>query len=343
MHSPPTLIAALAAALILPAPVAAHAASPTEVVSARAVTPVVDTATGWAYPELEVHLRDPAGLPDLLGEPAAQGLGGSAPNPGALTFPYLSRVSGTATDGVWRGSLRVSPAWAGTFTVDQVYGVVVANGPAFTVLGDRWVVTPVRQTLRVVSGDEKWRPRARLTRVDGMPVGGGRVQVGGYRAWVAPSPPPGEPADADGWWTSSTPLSVTAGLFLGAWGARGTRGYSLQGVTCNDFTVKLQAASTYPAGPVAKGDPVVVTGNVWPAPVILRAGGAVQLQRQSPAGWLTVATVVPRDNGRYTLTWQSPPTGTHTLRVRRPGTGTPAECEAHSIGTSLAAATVTVR
>ncbi len=345
MHSPRALIAVLAAAVILSAPVAAHADSPTELVSARAVTPVVDTADGWAYPELEVHLRDPDGLPDQLGQNAALATGGAAQNPGELVWGTLNRVSGTATDGLWRGTLRVGAAWAGTYTVDQVVGVTtVANGPTFTVLGDRWVATAIRQTLRVVSGQEPWYPTARITHVDGRPADGARLQAtDGFTAWVAPSPPPGTPAGANGLWRSPTRVPVGVGGILDAWGGRGSRGFSLQGVGCNDLTVKMQASSKYPAGPVARGKPVIVTGNVWPAPAILRTGGLVQLQQQTVAGWSTVATVTPRDNGRYTLTWLSPPTGTYTLRVRRPGAGTAAVCQPYSIGTNLATATVSVQ
>jgi hypothetical protein len=345
MHSLRALIAAAAAVSMLAAPVAAYADSPTELVSARAVTPVVDTADGWAYPELEVHLRDPDGLPDQLGQNAAMATGGTALNPGELVWGTLDRVSGTATDGFWRGTLRVGAAWAGTYTVDQVVGVgTVANGPTFTVLGDRWVATAVRQTLRVVSGKEPWYPTARITHVDGRPVGGARIEAaGGWTAWVPAGTPPGTPADAAGLWTSPTRVPVSTGGILDAWGGRGSRGFSLQGIGCDDLTVKLQASSKYPAGSVTGGNPVIVTGNVWPAPAILRTGGLVQLQQQTAAGWLTVAVVTPRDNGRYTLTWKSPPTGTSTVRVRRPGAGTPAACQPYSIGTTLAASTVTVR
>lgn len=350
MHSSRKIIAILAALLVLPAPAAAHAEAPTEVVSVRIVNPVVDTTGGWAYPELEVHYRDPDGLPDRLGEPVATALGGTAKEPGELVFPRLDRVSGTATDGVWRGTVRVSSAWAGTYTVNQMVPVgTVTNGPTVTVnADDRWVVSATRQTLRVVTGRELWRPQARITRVDGSPVAGGRIVPGGFQAALPATPAPGAPADANGVWTSPVRFAIADSWrdFLPAFGGRGSRGWSLQGVTCADPTIKLQASSTYPATPVASGAALTVTGNVWPAPVILGPDlptGLLQLQRQSPAGWVTVATATARDSGRYTLTWQSPPSGTHSMRVRWPGAGSPAECELHSIGTTLATSVVTVR
>jgi hypothetical protein len=346
MHSIRAVTAVLAVAAVLPAPAAARADAPTELVSARAVEPVVDTAAGWAYPELEVHLRDPDGLPDSIGQNAATATGGTAMFPGELTWATLNRVSGTATDGIWRGTVRVGPAWAGTYTVDQIVPVgAISNGPTFTVRGDRWVVTAVRQTLKVVSGTEIWHPTARVADAGGRPVGGARIDVGGFTAYLPAGSPPGTPAAADGVWTSPRPVPVAQSTqFLTAWGGRGSRGFSLQGVTCNDLTVKLQASATYPAGPVARGATVVVTGHVWPAPAILRGqGGRVQLQERTAAGWHTVAAVDPRLTGRYTLNWTAAPTGTHVVRVRWPGAGVAAECRTYSLGTTLAAATVTVR
>lgn len=347
MHSLRALTAVLLTVLVLPAPASAAAEAPTELVSVRVLNPVVDTSGGWAYPEIEVHYRDPDGLPDRLGEPVATAIGGAAVLPGDLTFPRLDRVSGTPADGVWRGTLRISSAWGGTYTIDQVVRVgPITGGPTVTVRADdRWVVTAIRPALRVVTGREPWRPQARITRIDGTPVAGGRIVPGGWQTVLPAGPAPGAPSDANGLWTSPVRLPVApyAGTGLPAFGSRGSRGWSLQGVTCNDLTVRLQASAVYPASPVAAGGPVVVTGNVWPAPSILRAGGLVLLQRQTVTGWMTVASVTPRDTGRYTLTWPDAPAGTHTLRVRWPGAGTPAECEPHSTGTSLASTRLTVR
>ena len=251
---------------------------------------------------------------------------------------------------MWRGSLRISSAWEGTYTVNQVVPAgPLTDGPTVTVrASDRWVVSSIRQTLRVVTGRELWRPQARITDVDGPPVSGGRIVPGGFQTVLPATPAPGAPSDPNGVWTSPVRFAIADSYraFLPAFGGRGSRGWSLQGVTCADLTVKLQASSIYPAGPVTRGAAMIVTGNVWPAPSILagnQTGGLLQLQRRSPTGWVTVATVTPRDPGRSTRTWPAPPTGTHPLRVRRPGAGSPAECELHIVGTTLTDTPVTVR
>ena len=98
----------------------------------------------------------------------------------------LTRVSGTATDGVWRGTTRVSWISTGTVQISQVIvtdddgdvTVVPVNdgpsvevgGPGSTPWGYQVLTTPVR----VVTGAETWRPSLRLVSRNGTPVAGAR-------------------------------------------------------------------------------------------------------------------------------------------------------------------------
>ena len=82
---------------------------------------------------------------------------------------------------------------------------------------------------------------------------------------------------------------------------------------------------------------------MWPAPSIVNVGATAVLQRDlGAAGWQTVATARPRDNGRYTITWLPLTPGNYQMRVRVPGNGSPL-CAVGSVGSTLATTAVSVR
>lgn len=346
--------------------------TPPEFVSVEVLTPQVDVSTGWSFATVAVHLRDAEGLPDTMevcctdnNALASASREIRVPGAGFIEWAVLGRSSGTRRDGVWQGSAMLSPAWSGTYTVGRIqvdddlngtFVFPVENGPTITVSGgDTWAVTSVRTPIKVVTGDELWRPQARVTNtVTGVPVGGARVLVVSvFEPWsqrAALSEAPGTAADAAGLWTS--PVTMRSGVTPGelgelrqlTYGRRGSRGWSMQGVGCVDSTVKLQASATYSAATLSLGQSLTVTGNAWPAPAILQVGGPIILQRDmGAAGWQTVASVHPRSNGRYTLTWQPSATGSYLLRVRWPGTGGPQPCVDQTVGTTLSTTPLTVR
>jgi hypothetical protein len=345
MQSWPAIPAVLAAALLVPAPAALGAAA-LEVVSVEIVTPQIDVTSGQGTAVVEVRLRDAFGLPDTITEDeAVVATGGrSRPGPESVKWRTLVRVSGTGRDGVWRGAAVISPAWRDViFTVSRVLGIAVPDGPSLAAVGgQRWAVTTVRTPVKVVTGEERVRPRARVTNaVTGAPIGGARVRATDFIPWVTVVP--GAAADATGLWTSPEEFWADDLPVVMTYGGRRSRGWSLQGAGCLDLLVKLQATAIYPAAPGTAGEPFTVTGNVFPAPVIRRAAGQILLQQLGPLDWLTVAVADPRDNGRYTLTWSPPAPGAYTLRVRWPGAGSPEPCRPQSEGTTLAGRPVTIR
>jgi hypothetical protein len=356
------IAAAVAAVLAAPAPALARADDP-EIVSIAFTTPTIDVSTGWAVTTVSLHLRHPAGLSDRM-QPASSdnhsmvgASGGDARSSiGVLDWTRLDRVSGTATDGVWRGAVEVSPGWHGDYTVDRVqlidldnqaYYLVVDDGPTVTVTGgEAWRVTNVPEPIRVVTGDERWRPQAQVTNmVTGRPVGGARLRwtsiFGTVTMGARESAVPGPAADAAGRWRSPVTYGIDDLMEhrLYAYGGRGSRGYSLQGIGCAPVTIRLQASATYSDTTLTGDQSLVVTGNVWPAPSIAGLGAQVLLQQAGAAGWQTVATAQPRANGRYTITWLPVRPGTYQVRIRVPGNGSPL-CAPGSTGTTLATTTV---
>jgi hypothetical protein len=365
-----TLVLVAAVAAVVPlsvAPVAAAAADTPDVVSVEILTPQVDAAQGWADATVAVHVRHAVGLPDTMRPLSSDntsmvsaGRGGGFPGAPWIQWPELNRVSGTSTDGVWQDTVRLSPAWSGNYTVFQVqltdldgqsFYLPVTNGPTITArAGDVWAVTSVRNPIKIVTGDERWRPQALITSTQyGRPVGGARVRPGSIfdnlPSLSALATTPGTAADASGVWTSPVTYGVQDRLEGRnyAYGGRGGRGWSLQGLGCVDLTVKLQASSIYSDTSLIDDQALVVTGNVWPAPSVGPVGAAVNLQRNlGAAGWQTLTTANARSNGRYTLTWYPLEPGTFEVRVRLPGNGG-APCTSGTVGTTLAATTVTVR
>jgi hypothetical protein len=364
----------LAGVLALPTAAPAAADTPPELVSVDITTPQVDVGNSYGQGQVwvAVHLRDAEGLPDTLRVECCPENNSivvarrdvNYPEMPFLIWNTLHRGSGTRQDGVWSGAVDVSPAWSGTFRVTDVqvddddngqFPFPVTNGPTVTITGgERWVGETVRTPIRVVTGDEGWHPRVRVVNtVTGRPVGGARVQAVSQfsdwtnRAFLPPDPAPGTAADSTGLWTD--PVEHVRGDYfpeqrLLVYARRGTRGFSQQGLGCPDFTVKMQASETFADTTVGVAEPITVTGNVWPAPSILGTGAPVWLQQNVGGTWRTVASVPPRQNGRYTLQWAAPSPGAYSLRVRVPGTGSAASCTGlQSVGTALAAKTVTVR
>ncbi|MFG1609151.1 hypothetical protein [Actinoplanes sp. NPDC049265] len=363
----------LATLLALPiAGVPASAAdNPPELVSVEVSSDRLDVSGGSADVVALVHLRDDEGLPDLIRSNSSDNhvvvladRDGRLPEIPWIIWPEMRRVSGTPQDGVWRTDVvTVSPAWSGTYRVRQVviWGdtmeptvLPVQDGPTITLTGgERWYAAPVRTPIRIVTGDETYRPQARIINsVTGAPVGGARVaETSIWNDWTGHAfvtgPAPGTAADGTGLWTSPLTYQVTGELGERrqlVYARRGGRGYSQQGVGCYDVTVKMQASSSYPSGPIGAGQPLTVTGHVWPAPQIWGTGAPVWLQRDTGGGvWATVAAVEPRTNGRYTVTWTPPARGTYSLRVRVPGGGSAEPCRVQTVGTALAAGRVIVR
>lgn len=368
-------IAVLGAALLiggLAAPASAARADEPEVVSIAFAAPAIDVSTGWAVATVSVHLRHPAGLPDTM-NPAdsdntsmvtAERIGNDRTTVGPrlpfIGWPRLDRVSGTASDGVWRSAVELSPGWHGDYRIIQVqvvdtdglpYYLSVTDGPALSVTGgETWSLINVPPTLRVVTGRERWRPQARVVNtVTGRGVGGARIRPGSIFDQPALASrlitaPPGV-TDAAGLWTSPATYGVDdlqEGR-LYPYGARGSRGWSLQGIGCVAPVVQRQGSASYSDLSLVDDQPLVVTGNVWPAPSVASGSGIVRLERNlGAAGWQTLTAEYPRSTGRYTLTWYPTQPGAYEVRVRMPG-GSGSPCAAGSRGTTLSATPVTVR
>lgn len=369
----------LAAALTFPAAgVALADDTPPELVSVDVSTPQVDVGNSYGMGQavVSVHLRDAEGLPDTIQvecctdnmSVASAIRDAELPEMPWIIWYTLGRSSGTRQDGVWSGQVTVSPAWSGTYKVSAVqvdddqngqFSFPVPDGPTITVSGgERWMASTIRTPMRIVSGNETWRPQAQVRNtVTGAALGGARIAVySRFQDWTSHAftggpgeQPPGTAANSAGIWTSPIAYTVRGGLGGDertlVYGRRGTRGYSEQGAGCIDFTLKMQASATYSAATLGAGQPVTVTGNIWPAPSILESQTVVNLQRDLGGGnWQNVATANPRINGRYTIGWTPPAAGTYSLRARIPGRGDAAPCGGQqAIGTNLAATSLTVR
>jgi hypothetical protein len=355
---------ALLALLLLVGPVADGVAeTPTEVVSARLLPSTVDPADGFATVVVEVHLRDPDGLADRMRPVSIDApfaaVATTEDGTRAIGWPELVRVAGSATDGTWRGVVEVTPYWAShRYTLATVQAVAadgttehvtVVGGPTATVSGAQaWGIRPIREPVRVVTGDERWIPRAQVVDLrTGVPVAGAGVDIRRQFDLLVPrrtTAPPTTTA-TDGTWAGPSRSVLTDDLHVVAYGRRGSRGHSLEDAGCLGVTVKLQARAQFSTTSLRPGGTLTVTGNGWPAPAIHPMGyGSVHLQRAVDGRWATIASSRVRDNGRYTLTWPAE-RGTWSLRVRRPGQvfwGVDRACAA-SIGTSLAPVEVVVR
>lgn len=347
----------------------AAADEPPELVSVEVRPSEVDVTTGFGAFVVDVTLTDPEGLPDVI-DPHSLELwpyhavlapSTSGGEVGYIGWKSLTRVSGTPQAGVWRGVTEVSPAWSEHYTVHSVVvldcffcqpndpGHFTVTGPPLTVTGVRsWVLDDAGVAIKVVTGQEPWTPRARvLSRTTGAPIPGAWVTTrgfyGGWDGLARQRTAPGVRVGPDGVWTATRSMPVVRGMseqdYAVAYGARGTRGWSLEAAMTLRPRIKWQANSRYS---VTSGRTVTVTGNFFPAPSVLGQTGTgpnIHLQRLSPTGvWQTVATTRGRDNGRYSLTWASPGGGTAQLRIRLPGR---ALFGATYVGTNLAPTVVT--
>lgn len=344
------------------------------------VTPAADDlADGFATLTVDLTLRSTTPLPDSLSEGVmgessvvrAEPVGGALPwlgagesGPNGLGWTYLERVAGTPTDGTWQATTDLSPIWSGSWLVTAVADVgtpapgdhVDVSDRGVTIdLGDgtpAWKVLPAPSPVRVVTGDETWVARARVTdRTTGAGVSSSWL---GYDFYGEPlnQPRPRVPAgsrlrraDAQGYLSlAPTPVVFDDGEdsrdVIHVYGGRGGRGYSWEAATVLWPQVKWQANQRFSTS----GRAVAVSGNAWPAPAVYRAvNPTVHLQRLVGRTWRTVASGQVRDNGRYSIAWTAPGAGPQVLRVYKPGGATAGPLYRTSVGSTLAAVTVTTR
>lgn len=357
---------------------APNVAAPDVEVVDVALTGSGDVSSGFATLRIDVALRSTAGLPDVLlggsegghtdmvdaarvdGTPAWVEPGETLP--AWIGWLELTRVSGTAHDGVWRGTTTVSRIHGSTWLVTQLYD---GSPDGWTDLTDLdltftvhdgapppWAAVPAPAgPVHVVSGAESWTPRARLTsRASGAGIAGFWLP---YNFYAEPTARPAvrlpadatlARADAQGYLTLPARRVVSADgepnrEVIHAYAKRGTRGYSWEAATTLWPTVKWQASQEISAS----GRTVVAIGKAWPAPSIYAAVNRnVHLQQLVGRTWRTVATARVRDNGRYTVEWSAPTAGNQVMRVYKPG-GSELGGVRRSVGTTLAAVTVTTR
>ncbi len=369
-------VVAVAAALLLPAPPAVAAGF--EVVDATVLPAASDLRTGLARVQLVLALTSDTPLPDVIAVDQdwptnafalplddAPWARASETAPFRLDWATLTRIDGTSTGGRWQAVADVASGWTGRWRlagvrdpfssapVDDLDFVDVTGLGATTVVGDpgtgpRWSVENASVPVRVVSGEEFWTQRVRVTdRADGAGVGAfvdptvsqfgppGRLPVGADLLRASP----------DGLLTlgQQTVVSGSLSAEVSAYGGRGTRGFSLEGMACTAPVVKWQANQRFSVS----GRSVTVNGNAWPAPgVYAAANDGVRLQQLVGRTWRTVGDGQVRYNGRYDMTWTAPTAGTLVLRVRKPGgqadSGRGQFC-GYSVGTTLAAVTVVTR
>lgn len=342
------------------------------VVEVSITPPADDVADGFATVEVEVALRSTTPLPDELSGSmndeyavlAEQLAPVPAVRPASVTWKTITRVSGTSTDGVWRGQTEVSPIFAGSWTVTRVrdYGtsdefdwVDTTDLGAGVDLGrggvPPWQVAPAPLApVRVVTGLERWTPRARVTeRATGAGIAAFWLDYNFYAeptgapAVRLPSVPQ-DRADAQGYLTlSPVPVAEPGADYsrhaIHAYGGRGSRGASWEAATALWPQVKWQANQRF----AVAGRTVAASGNAWPAPAVYDVPSrTIHLQQLVGRTWRTVATGAVRDNGRYTLTWTAPTAGAQVLRVYKPGGGAEPGSQT-SVGTALGSVTVTTR
>lgn len=347
-----------------------------------------DVSSGFGTLTVDVTLRSTSGLPDVLigGAPSNEGNGetyavyaqpadarpwrvtGESP-PDLLGWARLTRVSGTPHDGVWRGTTVLTGAYGGNWLLTSVqdYGGqrytwldVSDRGITFEVADGAppaWVAAPAPLApVRVVTGNETWVPRVRVTdRATGAGVGAflriHKPDASEPHLPLSPRLPAGtalQRADAQGYRTlPALPVAVryinSVGQYVDAYGGRGSRGYSREARTLLLPHVKWQANERF----AVSGGTLVASGNVWPAPIIHPAANqTVHLQQLVGRTWRTVVSRTVRYTGRYSIEW-SPGPGTYVVRVYKPGGSEPVDNYMQtafrtSVGTTLPAVTLTV-
>lgn len=375
-------VAALSLALALvPGGGAAQAAESDMTVVDVVVTPTVDDlADGFATLTVDVTLTSTTPLEDgiqcgVLGEgPGAYAVpvdvDGRLVRPWEIGGPYLSfddlvRVSGTPTDGVWRATKELSQVFSGSWLVTKVCDPSVPGNTTTVDVSDfaatfdlgpptgpSWVISPDSDPVRIVTGGETWVPGARIAdRVTGHPVSGFWTEFSIFSLPTShPSARVGPPnvlprADASGRIRlPARPVASQDGDasrdWLLAYAGRGGRGYSWEADTVVWPNVKWQANQRF----ATSGRAVAVSGNAWPAPAVYSAvNPTIHLQQLVGRTWRTVASGRVRDNGRYSIAWTAPGAGPQVLRVYKPGGATAGPLYRTSVGSTLAAVTVTTR
>jgi hypothetical protein len=331
---------------------ATPAAAQDVTVRAVTVTPSkVDVATGFATVTLDLNLQSNEPIGDTFGPCAGRGPTVTAP-PVAGSRPWLvpdeefisvdwipwgpaTRVSGTPTNGTWRTTTLVSPAWTGSWMVSYVVNPVQPCGTlnidvkGFGAVVDvgspqrpPWRIAQApRAPVRVVTGTETWTPRVRVTdRLTGagIPAFMPPCATCGTTDWAPRLPTGGglPRASSSGYWESGPRSVKSLTMIVGAYAERGTRGYSLESQGCVSPWVKWQANQRV----ATSGRTVTITGNAWPAPAIyLAVNRSIHFQVLRNGRWTTVTSALVRDSGRYTLTWTAPSAGTFKVRAYKPG------------------------
>lgn len=364
----------LGLALLTGAGPASAAVATFEVTDAVLLPAAPDLTTGLARVQVVLTLSSDTAIPDVIGvdvdwpsNVVARPLDDAPWAREGETAPFrmdwgvLSRIDGTSTDGRWQAVTHVSPGWTGTWLLDGVRDpsvtpiddrafVDVSGLGATVVVGDpatgpRWSMTNASEPVRVVTGQEYWLERVRVT---------DRDSGAGISAFVDPSTSQFGPAgrlpagsdllraSPDGYLTlgQRPVVSGSQSAEVSAYGGRATRGFSLEAMACTAPVVKWQANQRA----AVSGRTVTVTGNAWPAPAILAAANdVVRLQQLVGRTWRTVAVGNVRYNGRYTMIWNAPTSGSQLLRVYKPGgvndTGRGQICGS-SVGSTLAATSV---
>jgi hypothetical protein len=354
----------------VPQATAAADDTPTQLLSAT-ITPLGgSTDSGWLPLRLDLELSDPEGLdegPDdyLMGNFgwAVSAQARSLDDSAVIGVDWIGfrRMSGTSTHGIWSCTEVVTRFWAGTYQLSSIRPVMdnsanetsftLDDGPVFAVTASGgWTITPITSVVRIVTGNEPWRPTLKVTdRNTGLPVSAWITtgEASDYIDWGVPTraySEPGSRIPATGVWVGPLQVSLTAYWFVMAWGSRASRGWSLEAwqfAICP--AAKIQASSRYSATVLPRSGTLTVSGHGFPAPAVYTVyypePMPVYLQRLEGATWRTIATSHVRSNGRFDLTWHPDTTGVHQLRTRIPGTVN--QCGTH-VGTASAAIPVTV-
>ncbi len=266
----------------------------------------------------------------------------------------MTRISGTATDGVWQGSVRVSSAYIGRW-FGHLGGIEDVNGnSSFNEVPTNefqigapgqlpWKAVRADPPLRVVDGSGSWTPRLVVVdRTTGQAIPGAFLDsVGASRYEYVPAQRATRPslrADAAGVWTGPPTALYRGYVPLDLLASRGTSGFSLEGRGCySGPTVKWQANERFSVS----GRTITASGNAFPAPKIHHAHNpSIRLEYLVGRTWRQAALSTVHPSGRYSISWTAPQAGVVAVRVVKPG-GV-GECES-SVGSVLPSVELTAR
>ena len=254
--------------------------------------------------------------------------------PSRLRIASMTRISGTATDGVWQGSVRVSSAYIGRWfghlsDIEDVNGNSSFNevptnefqigAPVGSCPGRRCEPIPL-------SGWSTGRGSGRL----------GSSSSTGLRArrFPVPSSTASVPVGTSTCLLSAPPVPAFERMlpacgralqqrFTGGtcpstcWPWRGTSGFSLEGRGCySGPTVKWQANERFSVS----GRTITASGNAFPAPKIHHAHNpSIRLQYLVGRTWRQAARSTVHPSGRYSISCTVPQAGVVAVRVVKPG------------------------